>query len=852
MQTGLMHALSARSSSLMLAAALACAVRASAAGGPENAIVVVNADSWASTYIANEYIAARRIPPANVVRLGNLPGFDGMKVEDFRTQILAPVLHAAEKRGIAPQIDYVLYSADFPWAIDVRDDVAGKQMPRVITQTASINGLTYLYPFTMSKNPGYLGLNVNFYYRRPALVKPEPEWSEDDRKLYAAALEALRRKGENANAQEKPAPGVPPPPALSNSEPAPAPHSDLQPHLESLLKLRTSHPANTELLYNLACMHARMGDAIAAVAALREAVNNGWWDMQTAAQDPDLASIRGREDFAILAARAKLVKFDLIPTSGFRANVGWLPTGQPVPMAKGMRYMLSTVLACTSGRGNSVSDALHSLQRSIAADGSRPKGTVYYMQNRDVRSTTREWGFRRATEMLRDAGVGADIEDGVLPKNKGDVAGVTIGAAGWSWDTCGSTLLPGAIGDNLTSYGGAMGEADGQTPISDFIRFGAAGAGGTVTEPYAIQAKFPTPFIHSFYAQGCSLAEAFYQSLAGPYQLLILGDGLCTPWKRDLTVLPGDLAPGSVVSGMLKITPTTRSSDGITAGAFELCLDGRRVALAPPGKPLELNTADVSDGPHELIVAAMGSDPIATRGSTRIPVIIRNGEHAEARVTAAATTLAWDTPLEITANAPGAKHVLLFHNADEVARIEGGAGSVRIDPRILGQGPSRLQPVVVLSETRQILTEPIAVRVNPPPALAAPSSLARQVYADGFTVKTAAGKKTVVQKADGNWLAGAGVAAGEKFTVEGWFRVPSAEVYQFQLKGGAALRLSVDGKPQDWPHGTGWWFVPVHLAAGRHLVKIEGVATAAPLDIRFGGPGSRKLEGTRFQHPNEG
>ena len=47
------------------------------------------------------------------------------------------------------------------------------------------------------------------------------------------------------------------------------------------------------------------------------------------------------------------------------------------------------------------------------------------------------------------------------------------------------------------------------------------------TEPFAIQAKFPTAFIQAFYVEGCSLAEAFYQSVTGPYQLLIIGDPLC-------------------------------------------------------------------------------------------------------------------------------------------------------------------------------------------------------------------------------------------------------------------------------------------------------------------------------------
>ena len=123
------------------------------------------------------------------------------------------------------------------------------------------------------------------------------------------------------------------------------------------------------------------------------------------------------------------------------------------------------------------------------------------------------------------------------------------------------------------------------------------------------------------------------------------------------------------------------------------------------------------------------------------------------------------------------------------------------------------------------------------------------VCGNGFTVTNSAGKKSVVQKADGDWLKNAGVQDGEAFTVEAWFNVATTEVYQFQLRGAADLRISVDGQTQSWPRGTEWWFVPVHLEAGRHSVRIEGKANGEKLDIRFGGPGSRRLDGTRFQHP---
>jgi hypothetical protein len=831
----------------LLAIAIAgwMSVSAFAAGGPENALVVVNADSWASTHIANEYIAERNIPPTNVVYLRDLPDFERLDVEAFRTKILSPVLRTAEARGLATQIDCILYSADFPTAIDVSADMAGQEFPKVITQPASINGLTFLYQFVLAKSPKYLGMNANFYHRQVARVISAGPWSEEDQRLYKEALAALQAPGQETRPEpgrEQPAPENAPPPE-------PAKDMDLRGARKALLTLKTRYPKDTELLYNLACVYARLNDGNAAIETLREAIEHGWWDMNHARQDPDLAGIRDRPDFAALSASARLAKFELIPTSGFRSTIGWLPTGQPVPPAQGIRYMLSTMLACTSGRGTSVREALDSLRRSVAADGSKPRGTIYFMENKDVRSTTRAWGFQRAAEKLREIGVAASVEEGVLPGNKPDVAGATIGSAGFDWKSSGSTILPGAICEHLTSLGGVMGETGGQTPLTEFIRNGAAGASGTVTEPFAVQAKFPTPFVHYHYAQGCTLAEAFYQSLAGPYQLLIVGDGLCAPWKRRLTVVADGLTAGAVLKGPLRISPTATSDDGITAASFELHLDGRRVAAGPAGKGLEFDTTKAPDGPHELAVVAIGADALATNASLRMPVVIRNGD-SEFSVTAPSGGWTWDKPLEFTAEAPGAKSVLFFHNAREVARITGAAGSTQLDPRLLGQGRVRVQPVAVGEDGGEIWADPVVLHIGPPAALPAVASPSPASLANGFLVTPAGRRTAVVEKSTGNWLKQAGVANDDDFAVEGWFSVPEDDVYQFQIRGPAKMRLTVDGHLQEWPRGSEWWFVPVHLAKGQHRFRIQCKAEGAPkLEARFGGPGSRRIEGARFQHP---
>ncbi|MBM4148545.1 MAG: hypothetical protein FJ224_05830 [Lentisphaerae bacterium] len=221
-----------------------------------------------------------------------------------------------------------------------------------------------------------------------------------------------------------------------------------------------------------------------------------------------------------------------LTTLPFRSSIAWDAEGKPGEGSDGAHYMLATMLGVTSGRGNSVRESIAALERAVAADGTCPTGTVYYMFNGDIRSRTREWGFAAAARLLEEAGVAAVVEKGVLPKNRADIAGAMVGTASFNFARSGSRVLPGAICEHLTSCGGVLTWSDFQTPLTEWLRHGAAGASGTVTEPLAVQAKFPDPFIHVHYARGATLAEAFYQSVAAPYQLLIVGDPLCRPWAR--------------------------------------------------------------------------------------------------------------------------------------------------------------------------------------------------------------------------------------------------------------------------------------------------------------------------------
>ena len=64
--------------------------------------------------------------------------------------------------------------------------------------------------------------------------------------------------------------------------------------------------------------------------------------------------------------------------------------------------------------------------------------------------------FPQAVKELEELGVSAQIIKGTVPINRNDVQGVVMGTPDFDWKASGSTILPGAICDNFTSYGGIM------------------------------------------------------------------------------------------------------------------------------------------------------------------------------------------------------------------------------------------------------------------------------------------------------------------------------------------------------------------------------------------------------------
>jgi hypothetical protein len=280
----------------------------------------------------------------------------------------------------------------------------------------------------------------------------------------------------------------------------------------------------------------------------------------------------------------------------------------------------------------------------------------------------------------------------VAPPNKPDVAGLTTGFATVDFKRSGSTLLPGALVDNLTSYGAKFTTRpplDPQTRISEYIRLGAAGASGAVIEPHAIPQKFPSAALHVHYARGCSLAEAFYQSIAAPFHLIVIGDPLCQPWAVAPNVAVSGLAEGATLSGVASITATARYPDARQASRFELYVDGVRNQAAAAGSPMSLDTTKLADGWHELRVVAIDNTPIAVQGAWIGQVQVKNGDGA-LELTAPVKRVAVDGTVILAVTSTAQEDAQIMHNGRVVGTAAGGSGSVEIEAKLLGKGRTAL------------------------------------------------------------------------------------------------------------------------------------------------------------------
>ena len=182
---------------LALVASLGLTGAARGGGGAENVFLLVNPESEDSMTVANHYIDLRKLPSVNVFYLSWRPERKTASGKQFRENILLPTLAEIEKRGLAGQIDYLVYSCDFPYRVNFAPSWPDEKFPPQLRPLASLTGATYLSTFVEAERKELINLRTNFYATAPQAgitvsrgFRSSYYWSPDG-KRHSKATEGL-------------------------------------------------------------------------------------------------------------------------------------------------------------------------------------------------------------------------------------------------------------------------------------------------------------------------------------------------------------------------------------------------------------------------------------------------------------------------------------------------------------------------------------------------------------------------------------------------------------------------------------------------------------------------------------
>ena len=168
------------------------------------------------------------------------------------------------------------------------------------------------------------------------------------------------------------------------------------------------------------------------------------------------------------------------------------------------------------------------IERGIRADASSPPGTVYLVRTQDSARNVRAVGYEMARALLSGRLHLADIETPV-DEPVADILAYFTGALRVQ-ELPKLRFRPGAVADHVTSTGGVL-EGGKQMSALEWLRQGATGSYGSVSEPCSHLGKFPSPAVFlDHYLHGDTLLEAYWKSVEMPGQGLFLGEPLARPY----------------------------------------------------------------------------------------------------------------------------------------------------------------------------------------------------------------------------------------------------------------------------------------------------------------------------------
>lgn len=370
----------------------------------------------------------------------------------------------------------------------------------------------------------------------------------------------------------------------------------------------------------------------------------------------------------------------------------------------------SMMLGYIGENGNSLETVLRCIEDGVKARQRTAGPRVLFVETDDkARSEPREWQFEGVKSELPAYAGTAVITTNTAPRQK-DLTGVMTGAADVNPANYGS-FLPGAMAEHLTSFSAEFQKE--QSKCTEWLDAGATVTAGMVVEPYNNWVKFPHARFFAHYAAGCTAMESFYQSIASPVQVLLLGNPLA-----QIAVLPAQIKPiglSKEITSDLDAAFVTEAKFAVKAQViYSALLDGKIIKQGEGNSLIELPFDQMSDGYHEVRLIAQAVIPgkqVLPASFKDVPVFINKKGRS-----IAITGINDDDPAKINvlAEAGGEEvpeSVYICWNGRELVRFRAGE-PLSFEEQIVGEGPQRIQAVAVYSDGMEVCSEPAVFAIE--------------------------------------------------------------------------------------------------------------------------------------------
>ena len=237
--------------------------------------------------------------------------------------------------------------------------------------------------------------------------------------------------------------------------------------------------------------------------------------------------------------------------------------------------------------GQDTDQVIHLIDRGIKSDETFPIAVGYLQVTSDKTRSVRVQEFSDLAKnwpassgwnlQYRDNSAGKITSDFIIEKNN-----ILFYFTGLSRVPLiqANSYLPGAIADHLTSLGGVLFNSP-QMSILNWLKAGVTASYGTVVEPCNFVAKFSDPrILVSNYYRGQTAIEAYWKSVASPYEGVFVGEPLAKPMgvkqslsNERLSLKLSTLEPGrtyQVYSASTPEGPYSPASELITLQNYQV------------------------------------------------------------------------------------------------------------------------------------------------------------------------------------------------------------------------------------------------------------------------------------------